>query len=409
MDFDFHYTKEQEEFRKEVRTFIEENALKKPRGAARKITLEEFHKGREISRKLGVRGWFAPNYPKEYGGGGLDTEHCLILGEEFVKVQEEHRWLGSTQVNAIHVAGLMTYGSEEQKRRLLTPMLRGEWEGAQCFTEPEAGTDEASQKSTAIRHGDVYVINGDKVFVGQAPIGGAPFDYLYWTAITDVQAPRHQNLGAFLMRGDLPGITYTPLDLIAAEAGQKWEIVCEDVCCPADRLIGGETQGWQVAQASLEVEHGGAGSLLPRNRLVLSLIDYCKKTPRNGQPISKDPKVQDILVQAYIEFEAERLWGIRNYAMAQGQIPRVPYTGTQTRLHEKRFSPQLARILLDSLGPYCLLDDPELQVLLGEVQRVAIMGDVTHIAGTPETYQIMMSRALGLGRGAARAAAPAGR
>jgi alkylation response protein AidB-like acyl-CoA dehydrogenase len=287
-------------------------------------------------------------------------------------------------------------------------MLRGEWDGAQCFTEPEAGTDEASLKSTAIRDGDVYVINGDKVFVGRAPIGSQPFKYLYWTAVTDPKAPRYQNLGAFLIPGDLPGIHYTPLDLIGAEGPQKWEIFCENVRCPADRLIGVETQGWQVAQATLAVEHGGAGSILPRNRMIPRLIDYCQKTLRNGEPTSKDPRVQDILVQLYIEHHVGRLWGLRNYAMAQGQIPRVRYTGTQTSLHGKRFSPVQGKALMEILGPYCLLDDPELQVLAGQVEHQVRMGDVTHIGGTPETQQIMMSRGLGfagLGPFATRAGA----
>jgi len=136
---------------------------------------------------------------------------------------------------------------------------------------------------------------------------------------------------------------------------------------------------------------------------VLRFIDYCKKTLRNGQPISKDPRVQDILVQLYIEDRVTRLWGLRNFAMAQGQIPRVYYTATQGALHTKRFSPQLGKALMDVLGPSCLIDDPELRILLGEVEHQIRIADVTHIGGTPETQQIMMSRGLGLGRRAARA------
>jgi alkylation response protein AidB-like acyl-CoA dehydrogenase len=406
MDFEFHYTAEQEEFRKEVRAFIEENAYKEPLNVVdpMRIPPEMWNKGREIQRKLGAKGWYAPGYAEEYGGGGLDRERRAVLAEEFAKIRLERRWpiatAGSTEVSAIHSSGIMSYGTEDQKKRLLPPLLKGEWYGFQAFTEPDAGTDEASMKSTAVRKGDVYVINGTKVFVGHSPPPIHP-DYLYWPAVTDPNAPRHENISAFFVPGDLPGITYTPLDLIAAE-GSKWEVTCEDVQCPADRLVGEENKGWLVTQATLAAEHGGGGVVAPHlSSLSLRFIDYCKNTKRNGQPISRDPIVRDMLVKLYIEDQVTRLWGLRNFAMASGQISRVRYTGTQTSLHNKRHSPEMGKIFMDIIGPHCLIDDPELKILVGEVEHQVRLADVTHIGGTPETQQIMMSRGLGLGRGAA--------
>ena len=397
MDFEFHYTKQHEEFRNEVRAFIEENALKEPIVPVdnMKMSVELYNKSRELQRKLGAKGWFAPAYPKEYGGGGLDIERCVILAEEFAKVREERRWPGSTEVSPIHTGGIMAHGNEQQKQRFLSPLLRGEWDGWQCFTEPEAGTDEASMKSTAVRDGDVYIVNGHKIYVGSTPVGLRP-DYLYWPAVTDPQAPRHENISAFFIPADLPGIHYQPLDLISSGSGLKWEAICENVRCPADRLIGEENKGWLVTQATLALEHGGGGALVARNSVVLKLIDYCKKTRRNGQPISKDPVIQDILVRLYIEYHVGRLWGLRNFAMSQGQIPRVGYTGTQTSLHGKLFAPELGKALVDILGPHCLIDDTELQVLAGEVEYAIRQADVTHPGGTPEVQKIMMARGLRL-------------
>src|SRR3990172_9969301 len=96
MDFEFHFTKEHEEFRKEVRAFIQENALKEPivPADATRLPPELFLNGRETERKLGAKGWFAPAYPKEYGGGGLDIDRCVILAIEFAKIKEERRWPG---------------------------------------------------------------------------------------------------------------------------------------------------------------------------------------------------------------------------------------------------------------------------------------------------------------------------
>lgn len=403
MDFEFHFTEELEAFRQEVQAFIEENALKKPLTHPQRTLLspEMFKKGRELQQKLGKKGWFAPKYPREYGGGGLDTEHCLILLQEFSGIEEEGKWVLLPEVSGIHAAGIMAYGTDDQKKRLLTPLLRGEIIGWQCFTEPDAGSDLASLKSTAIQDGDVYVINGTKVFVGEDPL---PPDYLYWLAVTDLKAPRHANLGAFFVPIDLPGIHCQPLDLVSSVTGQKWEVICEDVRCPADRLIGEINKGWQVSQATLGVERGGEGSAVPRSTFIPRLIEYCKKTIRKGQPLSKDPAVQDLLVSIYIEYNVGRLWGLRNFAMTKGQIPLERYLGTQSYLHQKRFAPQLGRALLSILGPDSLVTDPELELLMGEVEYQVRNCDCTHFGGTPEMQQIMMARGLGLGRGAAKAA-----
>ncbi len=409
MDFEIHYTEEQEKFRKEVSAFIEENAYKEPVEDIdpMRVTPEMWNKGREIQRKLAAKGWFAAGYSKEYGGGGMDREHRAVLAEEFGRIRLEHRWpighAGGTEPDRIHTSGLMSFGTEEQKRRFAPKLFSAEWYGFQAFTEPDAGTDEASMKSTAIRDGDVYIVNGTKVFVGHIPPPLRP-DYLYWPAVTDPTAPRHQNISAFWIPGDLPGITYTHLDLIAAE-GPKWEVICEDVRCSADCLIGEENKGWLVTQATLAAEHGGGGVIVTRgSSLTTRVIDYCKKTLRNGKPISKDPVVQDTLVQLYIEDKVSRLWGVRNFAMAEGQIPRVRYTGTQTALHSRRHAPALGKALMDILGPHCLIDDPELRILMGTVEHQVRLADVNHIGGTCETQQIMMSRGLGLGRGTAAAA-----
>jgi len=401
MDFEFHFSEELEAFRREVRGFLETIALNEPlpHAARTLLTPELYYRGREMQKKLGERGWFAPAYPREYGGGGLDTEHCLILYQEFARIEEEGRWVLLPEVSGIHTAGLMAYGTEDQKRRLLTPLLRGEVIGWQCFTEPDAGSDLASLKSTAMQDGDVFIINGTKVFVGEDPV---PPDYFYWLAVTDPAAPRHENLGAFFIPADLPGIHFQPLDLISSVTGQKWEVTCEDVRCPADRLIGEKNKGWQVSQATLGVERGGEGSAIPRNRFILKIIEYCKKTLHNGQPLSKDPVIQDLLVKLYIEYHVGRLWGLRNFAMTKGQIPLERYTGTQSYLHSKRLAPQLGKALLDILGPSALVTDPELQLLMGEVEYQVRNCDCTHFGGTPEMQQIMMARGLGLGRGAGR-------
>ena len=156
MDFEFPTTKELEQFREEVRTFIEENAYKDPivPPDPQRMSIEMFEYGRELQRKMGAKGWFGPGYPKEYGGGGLDLGRCVVIAQEFHEIRESLRWPLSSEVSSIHTGGLLTAGTEEQKKRFLPPVLNGEWYGVQAFTEPEAGSDEASMRSTAVRDGD---------------------------------------------------------------------------------------------------------------------------------------------------------------------------------------------------------------------------------------------------------------
>jgi alkylation response protein AidB-like acyl-CoA dehydrogenase len=216
--------------------------------------------------------------------------------------------------------------------------------------------------------------------------------------VTDLQAPRHENISAFFIPKTYRASTHAA-GPVCSVTGQKWEVICEDVRCPADRLIGARGKGWQVSQATLSVERGGEGMVVSRTSFISKIIDYCKKNNRNGQPLSCDPAIQDMLVEMYIE-HVSPAWGLRNYAMAKGQISPERYTGTQSYLHQKRFSPRMGRDLIGILGPLSLLVDPELQLLAGEVEYQIRNCDCTHFGGTPEMQQIMMARGLGLGRGA---------
>ena len=180
-------------------------------------------------------------------------------------------------------------------------------------------------KSTAIRDGNVYVVNGHKIYVGSTPVGVRP-DYLYWPAVTDPKAPRHENISAFFMPADLPGINYHPLDLVSSGSGLKWEVICENVRCPADCLIGEENKGWLVTQATLALEHGGGGALVPRNTLALKVIDYCKKTAAQWPTLKQRPRNP-----GHPGPVLHRIPG--GAALGAAQLRHVPGSNTKSRLH----------------------------------------------------------------------------
>ncbi len=398
MDFTIQYTKEQEDFRKEVRGWLEQNASYPSEWGD--VPPETDHWSPEMkqwaldfARKLGEKGWLFPLWDKEYGGGSLTAEHDIILKEEMGNWDVPEVGRGDLQAGSIAV-----HGTDEQKQRFLHPILRGEVICWQLFTEPNVGSDLASLQTQAVRDGDDFIITGQKVFVGDS----FQPDWLWALAVTDPDAPRHQNMGAFFMPANLPGISINNLNLVV-ERGKRM-VSLDGVRVSREYLIGEETQGWRVAQTTLELEHGAAGFLGERDSVVRDVIEYCKETVHNGQPLSKDPFVQKAMVDNYIEANVYRLLGLRNYWMFNsGQ--QVTYHGSQNSLLRKDFALKAADRILHVLGPYALARDDKWGVLQNKVehhQRESLVG--AHPGGTLEVQKLIMARRLGISRTQERAA-----
>lgn len=402
MDFEVQYTKEQERFREKVRGWLVENlpdGLEEPADPIN-LSYEQYQKRRDLGRKMGVLGWLWPTAPVEYGGGGMDVDHAIIIEEEMDRCEltlppyyDSGGRLGG--------ATILVWGNEEQRSHFLPPIFKGLVRTWQLLSEPEAGSDLAGVKTTAIRDGDSYVLNGQKIFIGSA--FGAD---QHWTiAVTDPAGARHDNLGWFMVPGDLPGITVVPMELLisggegGAGSGVKNTIYFDNVRVPAFNLIGGENEGWKVGQTHLELEHG-TGGRLTRNWLIDRLFTHCKSTLRGGQPMSKDPDARDLLVDIYIEGEISRLFGLRNYWLRHTR-KKVTYEGPQLSLHRKSSGLRVGKAVLELLGPSALTNDPVWGPAEGHVeahQRSSIVA--THPGGTEEVQKVIMSRRIGIGRAA---------
>jgi 3-oxocholest-4-en-26-oyl-CoA dehydrogenase alpha subunit len=400
MDFEPRYTQEQEDFRQEVRHWLRENVppgIDHPADSA-DLTYEQYQLRRELGRKLGNKGWLWPSAPREYGGGGLSVDHAVVLEEEIdsygLTLPPYYDSGGRLGGNSI-----LVWGAEEQKQFFLPKIFRGEVRTWQLLSEPEAGSDLANVKTLARRDGDEFVINGQKVFVGSAH----GCDYMWTITCTDPEAPRHQNLGWFMIPSDLPGITVAPMDLLSsagesgAGSGVKNMVYFDNVRVPAFNLIGGENEGWKVATTHLELEHG-TGGRIARNWLVDRLFDYCRKTHRRGQPLSKDPEVRDRLIDIYIGAEINRLFQLRNYWMRHSQAS-FTYEGPQASYFRKTAGLRMATAILDVLGPAALTSDPQWGAADGHVeahQRAAIIA--LHPGGTTDIQKVIMARRIGIGR-----------
>jgi len=273
MDFSLEYTDEQEAFAVEVRKWLDENLPVglEPIRDTMKMSDEQWQLRRDFVRTLGQKGWLYPSAPVEYGGGGLSGSQVFVLSEE---LHNREMALPPLYDMGILVSpAILAVATEEQKKQFLPPIFTGELMTWQLFTEPEAGTDAANQHTDALRakrEDDHFIVNGHKVFVGSFP---SKPEQLYLLTRSDPDGARHQNLSSFLIPGDLPGISVQALDLFPLSTfpsqcgvtganieAVKHAVYFDDVKIHESRLIGEEGGGWAVTTATLEVEHGGAGS-----------------------------------------------------------------------------------------------------------------------------------------------------
>jgi len=265
MDFEIHYTEEQDAFRANLRSWLQDNAPKNldipldnmPLGRKTQDILKDFR------CKLGAMGWLAPSWPKEWGGAELSPSLEEVFREEFralnlPSIGNDQRWLQA----------MMIWGTPEQKQRYVPPALRGETITWQLFVEAETGNDLAATKTQAIRDGNYWHIRGKKDFIS----GRFDPDYLWTLAMTDVTRPPELNLGVFMIDAHLPGITIKTQHLLLG----KERHVYLDVQVPTDCLLGDPFQGWEITQTTLGTERGDRMYRSSEEATIQSVLQYLR-------------------------------------------------------------------------------------------------------------------------------------
>jgi len=197
--------------------------------------------------RMAARGWTAPSWPREYGGGGLSDAEARILREEMRQLgcRPPLKSLGLWMLGP----ALLGYGTEEQKREHLPKITRGEVRWCQGYSEPEAGSDLASLRTRAVLDGDAYVVNGRKMWTSHAHLA----DWMFCLVRTDPDAPKHQGVSFLLVDMSSPGVAVRPIRLISG-ASPFCETTFDDVRVPARNLVGEPNRGWEVAKVVLEHE-----------------------------------------------------------------------------------------------------------------------------------------------------------
>jgi len=256
---------------------------------------------RETWRRMGAEGYLGPAMPVEYGGAGGDFLYDAIVIEELAW-RRAHGLMTSVHTS-ICMPYLVSYGSEEQKRRYLPPAIRGELLIGICMTEPGAGSDLAGVQTRAVRDGDHWVLNGAKTFISLGQVG----DLFVVVAKTDPQAdPPHRGISLFLVEAASPGfVRGRKLDKLGLPAQDTSEVFLQDCRVPAASLLGGEGQGFKMLMEKLQQERIciGVAAVASCRRALADTIAYVKERHAFGQPIAAFQNTQFTLAELATEVE----------------------------------------------------------------------------------------------------------
>jgi len=336
----------EEEFRDEVRTWLEENHP----GPEPEAGLDEVMSfRRDWQRQLHEAGWAGISWPKEYGGRGATMIEQAIFAAEATRQEAP----APANVLGLAMGGpvVIAHGSEEQKARYLEPILTGEEIWCQGFSEPESGSDLASLKTRAVKDGDEWVVTGQKVWTTFA-------QYAKWcmlVARTDPDAPKHQGLTYFLMDMEQEGVQTRPLVQITGE-GEFNEVFFEEARVPDANVVGGVGNGWAVAITTLMNERAGLafGAISAIQNSLGRLSKLARETPANGGTAADDPYFRQRIAQLYIEVETMRLNAYRGLTKTmQSGIPGPE--GSLGKWQWADINQDLTELALEIEGAYSIL------------------------------------------------------
>ena len=398
------YSQEYQRFRDEVRKFIEENWT--PEDVANNPNISEMAQGlgskprtderaTAFRKAAAERGYIYRHIPRQYGGGEQppDPLKATIIAEEIRRAKAPPELM--SQGPAMLVPTLLTHGTEEQKEKFVEKTLLGHVRWCQGYSEPGAGSDLASLRTTAVLEGDNWVVNGQKIWTSNA----READWMFALVRTEPDQPKHDGITYLLIDMKSPGIDVRPLRQMDGEAHFN-EVFFENVRVPRESMVGERGRGWYVSRSTLKAERALIGNASLVRRSFDGAVALAKMTEVRGRPAIEDPVIRDRLADLEARLIGAEYNGFRLLtASARGDDGGL--AGLVTKLHTSTLAYEVAKLAMDISSDSALLAPGEETAPFGGMMVQAyIMYYALAIGGGAPNIQrnVIGERGLGLPR-----------
>ena len=386
----YNDTPEEAAFRQEVKDFLAKELPSEKVDAP----ADGFPRpSKEWTRKLADRKWIAPAWPREYGGAGLSVMEQFIFNNEMAEARAPR--VGGI---ATGFAGptLIVHGTEEQKKKYLPGILSGDDVWCQGYSEPGSGSDLASLQTRAVRDGDDYVVNGQKIWTS----GGHLASQMILLARTDPDAPKHRGITYFIVDMKSPGIQVRPL-INMADTHEFNEVFFEDVRVPAKNVIGDENRSWYLAQTTLSFERSNIGSAIGTRQNIEDMVKFARES--DASTLAHNPSLRTELVERFIEAGVAQQMSFKIVSMQAREGVPAGHEASVAKMYGTELNQRVYGTGMKMLGLYGQLDNksegPDVP-MKGRIKYQYLRSVANTIEGGTSEIQrnIIATRGLGLPR-----------
>ena len=384
----FDLSEDQQAVRQMVRDFAEQEI--RPIAAA----IDESHDfPLETTKKMGELGLMGMFVPEAYGGAGMDYVSYVIAIEELSRVCASHGVIASAHNSLVNYP-ILVYGSEAQKQKYLTRLAKGEWIGAYCLTEPNAGSNAANQQTTAIRDGDHWVLNGTKLFVTNA----GPSDVLVVYAASD-RSLGPKGISAFIVEAATPGVTKGKREKkLGIHASDTREIAFANARVPAENLLGEPNKGYGVALATLGGGRIGiaAQALGIAQAAFEAAVRYAGERRQFDKPIGEFDAIRHMLADMSVEVEGARLLTYQAAWLRDQERPHIK-EASLAKWHASEAATRCAHLAIQVHGGYGYLSEFTVERLWRDARITEIYEGTTEVQKMVVAAQVLKEHPLPTG------------
>lgn len=380
---EFKFTDEQEMFRKTVRDFVEKEC---PREVARRYD-ENKEFPYDFYDKVAQQGWFGLPFPEKFGGSDCKMMDLVIIAESFAKYSYDVA--AGYAIPVFCAMNILHHGTEEQKERYLTRMIKGEIRFAISISEPGAGSDAAAIAILASPDGDDYVIRGEKMFTSGA---GAKNTIFTMATRTDKNAtPRQKGITVFLVENDLPGVEMRRIDTLGRRTMGTYSLFCDNVRVTREKMLGKLHDGWNVILGNLEMERTFTSSMYvgQAQSVVDDALAHAKEREQFGKPIGKFQAIAHMLADMQTEVDAARLLVYR----AAGTIDHGETAAKEVSMAKLFASETLMKVAtqgMQIMGGYGYCMEYDMQRYFRDAKITTVS------AGSSQMQRLIIARHMGL-------------